>query len=101
LGFTGGDLTLAFVDWQETPHTLVFRQVLGFRWQEFDAGELGHAIRDDATYEVLSSAWLDRQAELQGERADEYAHYVLAFNTIGTLDVLARRHLARIGAAEQ
>ena len=91
LGLTNGDLTLAFVDWQEAPHQLVFREVLGFRWQETDEEELGQAIRDDATYEVLNSAWLHRQAERQGERADEYAHYVLCFNAIGALDVLARR----------
>lgn len=34
LSLRGGDLTLAFVDWQETPRQLVFRGVLGFRWQQ-------------------------------------------------------------------
>ena len=92
LRFACGDLTLAFVDWQEAHRRLIFREVLGFRWQEFDEGELGAgAIRDDSTYEVLESAWLERQAEIQGEQRQGYAHYVLCFNAIGTLEVLARR----------
>ena len=93
LRFASGDLTLAFVDWQETPRKIVFHEVLGFRWQEFDQREVGEhgPIRDDTTYEVLQSSWRDRQAELQGERADEYVHYKLCFNAAGVLDVLARR----------
>jgi hypothetical protein len=87
--FDGGDLVLSFMDWQEVPRQLIFREVLAFRWQDFD--ETG--IRDDTTYEVLESEWLAQQADLQGVNADlgNYAHYKLCFNAIGILDVLARR----------
>jgi hypothetical protein len=85
--FGDGDLVLTFVDWQDAPRRLVFREVLAFRWQDFD--ETG--IRDDTTYEVVESEWLARQAELQGVSMENYAHYKLCFNVLGTLDVLGLR----------
>jgi len=86
LEYSNDDLSLWFVDWQERSRTLVFRDVLGFRWQEFD--EVG--IRDDMTYEVAGSTWLEQQARLHGVDARNYVHHKLCFNACGTLDVLAR-----------
>jgi hypothetical protein len=89
LHFDGADLVLSFVDWQEVPRQLIFRNVLAFRWQDFD--ETG--IRDDTTYEVLESEWLAQQADLQGVKAavENYAHYKLCFNAVGMLDVVGLR----------
>jgi hypothetical protein len=89
LQFTRGDLSLRFLDWQEQPRELVFHDVIAFRWQEFDESALN--IRDDTTYEVIDSEWLQRQAQLQAVDVDQYAHYILCFNACRNLDVLARR----------
>ena len=73
--FEDGDLHLSFVDWQEQPRSLRFRDVLAYRWQELDDA----VPRDDTTFEAVESPWLDRQAKLQGVRGKDYAHYVLCF----------------------
>jgi hypothetical protein len=85
--FVGDVLTLHFLDWKEEPRGVTFERVLGFRWQEFDEQD----VRDDSVYEVLDSAWLERQAALHGVTPRDHAHYALCFNACGTLDVLCRR----------
>ena len=87
IAFVNGALVLDFVDWQERPQTRTFQDVLAFRWQEFDERD----IRDDTTYEVMESAWLIRQAELQAVPPGDYAHYMVCFNACGVLDILCRR----------
>jgi hypothetical protein len=86
LRYDGDILTLAFSDWHGHQCHLVFGGVLAFRWQEFD--EVG--IRDDTSYKVVGSEWLDRQAQLCGVNVCNYAHYKRCFNARGTLDFLAR-----------
>jgi len=88
--FENGELHLSFMDWQEHPRSITFRDVLAYRWQELDDA----VPRDDMTFEALESPWLERQATLQAVPANEYAHYVLCFNACGVLDVLARRNSA-------
>lgn len=83
--FDGGNLSLSFVDWQERPKSVKFRDVLAFRWQEFD----DPVPRDDETFVVAESSWLDRQARLQSVLRENFVHYVMCFNTCGVLDVLA------------
>jgi hypothetical protein len=85
--FENGDLHLSFVDWQGHPRSIIFRDVLAYRWQELDDA----VPRDDTTFEALDSPWLERQAALQAVPPNAYAHYVLCFNACGVLDVLARR----------
>jgi hypothetical protein len=87
LRFEAGELVLTYIDWQERPRCTSFRGVLAFRWQEFDE----ESIRDDASYEVVGSPWLERQCRLQSVPARDCAHYKLCFNACGTLDVLCRR----------
>lgn len=89
LQFDGGDLTLAFTDWQEHLVRVVFRDVLAFRWgQEAKS----NVPRDDTTYEVTESPELSRELLLDGIRGENtYAHYKLRFNACGVLDVLCRR----------
>lgn len=85
--FSGGDLVLTFIDWMEQPRRAVFKDVLGFRWQEFDE----EGIRDDVVYEMKDSDWLAHQCRLQGVASDGYVHYKLCFNACGSLDVLCSR----------
>lgn len=85
--FEAGELVLTFIDWQERPRRASFRDVLAFRWQELDE----EGLRDDASYEVVDSPWLERQCSLQSAAAGDFAHYKLLFNACGTLDVLCRR----------
>jgi hypothetical protein len=79
-------LWVAFRDWQDREISVVFRGVLGFRWQECDET----VIRDDMTYEVVNSPWLGQQARLQSVNASDYTHHKLCFNACGMIDVLAR-----------
>lgn len=88
LRYEGGNLVLSFRDWREEVKEVRFLDTLGFRWQEFDEKNL----RDDTSYEVLNSLWLEKQAKIQVANAEEYAHYKLCFNTCGVLDVLARKY---------
>jgi hypothetical protein len=89
LTYQEGNLRLLFIDWQERSITYTFRDVLGFKW---DGGDTDSSdIRDDMTYIVLDSPWLQCQAQLEAECADDYAHYRLGFNACGVLDVLARK----------
>lgn len=87
LQFDGANLVLEFVDWREQSVRRVFEGVLAFRWGEDTCG----APRDDMSFEVESSEWLRREAQLQSVRVDDHAHYKLCFNAAGVLDVLAAR----------
>jgi hypothetical protein len=50
------------------------------------------SIRDDTTYEVVGSPWLELQGRLQGvEDLAAFVPYKLCFNAAGVLDVLCRR----------
>lgn len=92
LAFVRGDLVVRYVNWKEEPCVATFVDVLAFRWQEFESD----APRDDTTYEVLGSEWLQRQAQLQAVEASAHAHYRLCFNACGMLDVLCRRFTADV-----
>jgi hypothetical protein len=90
VGFQWSDdcLALRFRDWKELSPEIVFRGVLAFRWQEFDPCQFP-SLRDDSSYEVLESDWLERQCDLQRVDPAGYAHYRLCFNGVGVLDVLS------------
>ena len=89
LQFEHGQLLLSFLDWQKRRIDVVFHEVLGFQCVDGFAEEIG--IRDDTTYEVLDSVWLKRQAELSQENLADFVHYMLSFNSVGVLEVLAKR----------
>lgn len=83
-----GCLVVHFVDWQDEPRELRLLGTLAFRWQDDDGGG---APRDDTTYEVAGSAWLDAQLDRSGLSGDDgYRHYKLCFNASGTLDVICQ-----------
>lgn len=86
LSYAGADLTVHFVDWSEQVREVKFCGVLGFRWQAFN----NDAPRDDASYEVVNSKWLETQATLVDEPADQYKHYRICFNRHGALDVVSQ-----------
>jgi hypothetical protein len=83
--FDGGDLRLSFVDWQERPRAVMFRNVLAFRWQEPEEP----LPAESGTFEAVDSPWLDRQARIQSVPSEGFQHYVVCFNASGVLDVLA------------
>ena len=87
LQYENGDLILSFVDWQEQCQSARFENAIAFRWQDPGLS----APREDETFEVVGSPWLEEQTRFQGVLSSEYAHYVLCFNACGTLDVVARR----------
>jgi hypothetical protein len=86
--FSNMELTLKFFDYQRKPCQLVFVDVLAFRWQELD--DAPPDLRNDATYEVTESQWLERQAQCQAADSYNYKHYMLCFNACGVLDVLSK-----------
>jgi hypothetical protein len=90
LTFEAGDLLLRFTDWHEQPITHRFLEALAFRWSS--EGTVA-TPRDDATYEVASSSWITSEVEADGHASsNEFAHYVLCFNTAKVLEVICRRH---------
>lgn len=95
LRYEGGDLTLEFVDWRETPVSVVFQEAVGFRWNDEVEPEVGG--RDDLTYVVQGSRWLDSQSLVRGEGAGALQHLRLCFNACGVLDVLCRSHATTKG----
>src|SRR3954470_16302827 len=89
LQFAGGDLLLRFTDWREQPVEHRFVEALAFRWSARSTVE---TPRDDATYQVLDSAWLADEVGLEGySTATDFAHYVLCFNAAKVLEVVCRR----------
>jgi len=90
LQFDGSDVTLEFRDWSDQDVKVVFREVLGFRWSQWQ-DEV--APRDDESYEVLGSEWLQREFDIGGTGVvrQDFAHYRLCFSACGVLDVLSRR----------
>jgi len=83
--FDRGELRLSFVDWREEARTILFENVLAFRWQDHDDPEL----TDGRTLVAVESAWLDRQAKLQLVSLENFSHYVICFNAGGALEVIA------------
>ncbi|XLZ71020.1 hypothetical protein ABT364_03380 [Massilia sp. SR12] len=87
LSYVRGNLMLRYVDWREAHRSAEFIDVLAFRWQEYD--DL-NTPRDDSTYCIENSAWLEEQTPLSQFR-DTYAHYKICFNACGVLDVLCQK----------
>jgi hypothetical protein len=86
LSFANGTLLVRYVDWQEQRREQALPETLAFRWQEYDDNA---PPRDDTTYEVRQSAWLE--AQVHGiPNNDRFRHYKLCFNACGVLDVLCQ-----------
>ena len=82
--FTGGSLSVRYVDWQEKPREAIFKETIAFSWQEQDSTGMP---RNDVTYEVSNSEWFARQVSDQPNAA-RFHQYRLCFNACGVLDVI-------------
>lgn len=83
-----GDLTLRFKDWQENTVEVFFGEAIAFKWQM--AESLLANERDDCSYEIEESEWLELHRK-QGEfgPSEDFKHYKFNFNAIGQFEVLA------------
>jgi hypothetical protein len=89
LSFDGGDLILRFKDWREREVQHRFVETLAFRWASCPTLP---APRDDSTYEVQDSVWLNEEIRYGGYTSStDFVHRVLCFNTAKVLEVLSRR----------
>jgi hypothetical protein len=89
LSFERGQLRVSFSDWREQPIILLFRDVAAFAWEGGDAG-LCNGHRDDSSYVVVGSSWLQRHLDAGTITASEgHRHYKLCFNVVGVLQVIA------------
>ena len=84
-----GDLTLRFKDWREKYVEVFFGDAIAFKWQM--AESLLENERDDCSYEITDSEWLELHRK-QGEigSKEKYRHYKFNFNAIGQFEVLAQ-----------
>lgn len=86
--FVDGSLEVGFTDWRERRVRLAFPDAVAFRWDPL-AGE--GAPRDDESYEVIDSPWIEMLiAANQIGSAEGYRHFKLCFNAASVLDVIAR-----------
>ena len=85
--YKSGDFVFEYQDWQEKPVKIVFRDVLGVRWQE--AEPASDQFRNDSTYPIEDSSWLHEHVEQKmTDQGVDYKHLKLCFNALGVLDVL-------------
>jgi hypothetical protein len=81
-----GNLLLQFTDWREKLVEIQFPFAIAFRWQ--DEAMLPGEIRDDSSYEVIGSKWLNELTQLDITEA-RHRHFKLCFNAQGVLDVVS------------
>ena len=82
-----GTLRLRFVDWQERAVSVLFGDVVAFKWQE--AEELKSEEPFDGSYEIVDSPWIAMHAN-QGFLDDgiRYRHLRFNFNSCGSLELI-------------
>lgn len=88
VSFADGNLVLRFKDWHEQVVEHRFIEALAFRW---GARSTETTPRNDESYEVLNSAWLRDECQLEGYSSDQFVHHVLCFNAEKVLEVISRR----------
>ena len=88
VSLTDGDLILRFKDWHGQLVEHRFIEALAFRWA---VRSTVTAPRNDESYEVLNSAWLPDECQLEGYSSDQFVHHVLCFNAEKVLEVISRR----------
>ncbi|HET6328673.1 MAG TPA: hypothetical protein VFG04_28575 [Planctomycetaceae bacterium] len=80
---------ISYRDWQEKLVELLFHDVVAISWDVGDAA-LSADHRDDRAYIVHDSPWLARHREAGTIMPNEVRqHFLLAFNAVGVLQVLA------------
>ena len=91
IAFEADRLHVTFQDWRETTVRLLFHDVVSFSWEAGDVAiDLQH--RDDESYIVRGSPWLQRHLEVGAVMPTQgHQHYKLCFNAAGVLQVLATK----------
>jgi hypothetical protein len=89
LTYEQDQLHVRFLDWQEREVNLTFAGVVAFSWDEGDAS-WSAAHRDDESYTVGGSEWLQRHLDVGTIAAGGgHRHYKLCFNAAGVLQVIS------------
>jgi hypothetical protein len=84
-----GQARISYRDWQDKLVELLFHNVVALSWDDGDAS-LSADHCDDRAYIVHDSLWLARHRETRTIMAtEERQHFLLAFNAVGVLQVLA------------
>lgn len=87
--FADREFVLNIVDWGDNPFRIAFLDVLGVKYQEADS--TGPEPRDDYTYEILNSKWLNTHYSQNIIRPDEgHRHLKLCFNRGGVYEILCK-----------
>ena len=91
LSYDNQVLRVSFVDWQEKRIVFLCRDTIAFRWQEAEY-LLSSDERDDSSYEIIESTWLQQHHE-QGMtwEGTTFHHYKLNFNVAGILEMICSR----------
>ena len=83
-----GELTIRFTDWQERLVEIRFEDAIAFKWQIAEI--LLDGERNDCSYEVLNSAWIEAHKNHEDlEEDDKYKHFRFNFNAMGQFEVIA------------
>ncbi len=85
--FSDGDLVLTFTDWREQQIEHRFPEALAFRWSYAPSHP---TPRDDSTYVLEASEWLQGSADAEGVPSLGFRHYILCFNAEKVLEVVSR-----------
>jgi len=89
IALESGQARVSYRDWRERHVELLFHDVVAISWDDGDAAIAAGQL-DDRSYVVHDSPWLARHREAQTiTLAENRNHFLLAFNAIGVLQVLA------------
>lgn len=81
-------LILEFTDWNERQIKIKFHESVAVKWQETDSP--GPQDRNDRTYEILNSNWLNEHlSQRMIEPVECHKHFKLCFNACGVFEVIA------------
>lgn len=81
-------LILEFTNWFEKKIKVKFYEVVAVKWQEADSK--GPEDRNDRSYEILNSNWLNEHlAQKMMEAEENHKHFKLCFNACGVFEVIA------------
>jgi hypothetical protein len=89
--YSDGTLRIQFVDWQRNLVCLSFEDAVSFSWEDSEVG-LDTQHRDDCSYVVDQSRWLERHLNVSAvTKGEPHRHFKLCFNELGILQVIAAK----------
>ncbi len=87
-------LVLFFIDSANKKVTVVFNDVIAFKWEGFQ-NKIEGEIKD-CCYEINNSEWIDLHKNLNTElELDQHKHYKFNFSSHGHFEILASYYLIR------